>query len=187
MLHLTSTFVRRSPVLLTTILFGVVPAVAPLYGEEGLPSVSAVATNVAHRMVDDVRLTSEGQLTGLLVDTKGHGLAHESIELRRHDAVLMTTTAIDGRFIVENVVGGTYEILYLGDRRTLRVWTPQAAPPLARNRLLLAAEDTVVRGQQPLGEALLSDPILLGGVLTGIVAVPIIVHNAKDNASASGP
>jgi len=85
--------------------------------------------------------------------------------------------------MLENIAGGTYDIRYLGVRRTLRLWTPLAAPPLAQNILLLVTNDLVLRGQQPLGEALLSNPVLLGGVLVGVVAVPIIIHNSKDDAS----
>ena len=63
-------------------------------------------------------------------------------------------------------------------RRQLAL-APGTAPPAANDRLLLVTESNVTRGQQPINR--LVDPLLLGVIIAGAVAIPIAVRNSNND------
>ncbi|MFV2067874.1 MAG: hypothetical protein ACC645_12940, partial [Pirellulales bacterium] len=57
-----------------------------------------------------------------------------------------------------------------------RVWSVGPAPPAARDKAVLLPRRPIVRGQNSRGYRLTTDGVLLGAVLLGGAAVPVIVN-----------
>lgn len=159
-----------------------------------LPWSPAVAEDtypgVANQYVD-YALDANGALRGTVVDANGQALADYPVALANNNELVVSTTSdAEGHFALPAASGGTYLLATNDQALPCRVWSNRAAPPSASREALLVVGN-VDRGQQPmcsLGRALLSDPVILGLVVAGAIAIPIIVHNSgNDSSSASGP
>jgi hypothetical protein len=69
-----------------------------------------------------------------------------------------------------------------GSVHLCRCWAAGTAPPAAQGEVLLVPIGLVERGQRPIGE-ILANPILIGLIIAAAIALPIAVHNSKDDAS----
>lgn len=66
-----------------------------------------------------------------------------------------------------------------------RLWAPETAPPAAGKGALIVADATTVRGQSRMGQFLRS-PLVIAGIVTVAVAVPVTVAQyRKDHKSGS--
>ena len=133
----------------------------------------------------DVRTAADGALGGKLVDQSGKAMADQVVELHHAGkAIMQTKTNKQGDFAFPRVRGGVYQIIIDDAGVGCRVWPDDVAPPAAREQLLVVVGAPVVRGQQPIGAAF-SSPLFVGAVLAAAIAIPVAVHNAKDDPSGS--
>jgi hypothetical protein len=93
----------------------------------------------------------------------------------------VTVTDADGRFAVGNLRGGTYCLQVSEGTSVCRVWTSGAAPPSAARRILVVNDRLIQRGQRPIRELFISDPILVATLVTAAIAIPIAVHKSRDD------
>ena len=101
-------------------------------------------------MVQDVELTAAGRLTGQIVDQQGNGLAGVQIQLlKQGEPAGQSMTATNGSFAIDNLTGGTFQMIAGNAVSTYRAWTATTAPPAATSGVLLVLPASVVRGQQP--------------------------------------
>ncbi len=135
----------------------------------------------------DVALQPGGVLSGQLVDPQGQPLAGRTVWMRvAGETVATTTTGRDGSFQAAGLRGGLYHLLTPEAWMVCRCWAPNTAPPAANARLLLVANGGIERGQVPLTDVLMYDPLLLGLVIAAAIAIPIAVRNSRrDRASGS--
>jgi hypothetical protein len=133
----------------------------------------------------DVRLDEQGTLQGQLIDGALRPLAERRVTLSQAGQTMAVVPTDDrGLFRVPLVRGGVYQLSVGAAAATIRVWTPQAAPPAAVQHLVLMDAPPVVRGQQPLS-ALLMNPLVIGAVIAAAVAIPLAVHH-NHHESPSG-
>ncbi len=133
----------------------------------------------------DVRTAADGALDGKLVDQSGKAMADQVVVLHHAGkAIMQTKTNQQGDFAFPRVRGGVYQIIIDDAGVACRVWPQDVAPPAAREQLLVVVGAPVVRGQQPIGAAF-SSPLFVGAVLAAAIAIPVAVHNAKDDPSGS--
>jgi hypothetical protein len=86
-----------------------------------------------------------------------------------------------GRFCIAGLRGGIYQIA-AGDRViAYRVWTPAAAPPGAHRSVELVVDGSVARGQTPLPDFVRSDAFLITAVIVAAIAIPIAIHNFRND------
>jgi hypothetical protein len=133
--------------------------------------------------VRDVALDAQGRITGQFVDVQGQPRPHQSLVIQRQGGQprRMSTDA-QGRFVVENMSGGVYQIAADDTAVVCRCWTANSAPPVAAKQLLIVSGEGVERGQRPFCD-LLTGPLLIGLVIVAAIAIPIAVHNSQDDAS----
>jgi hypothetical protein len=119
----------------------------------------------------DVRLAAGGSLNGQVVDSASAPVGGAVVTLSaRGSVVAQTTTDKNGRFAAPLSKGGVYLVSAAGAERVVRTWTEQAAPPAAREGVLLVADETAVRGQAGGWVGRYGLPIgLVGGGLAGII------------------
>jgi hypothetical protein len=158
-----------------------------------IPTVAFAAGPPAKPAVVDVALRDGGILLGQVVDPQGKGIQGTTVALRHYDReVVKTSTGAEGYFAVKEVRGGVYQIASGDGIGVYRLWAPGTAPPSAQEGALLVANDTVVRGQQPnyippgaKFKTLLSNPLVIGGIVATAVAVPVAIHNSRSSSPAS--
>jgi hypothetical protein len=156
--------------------------VAWLLPQPGLAAPETAADSAPARVpIVDVSLTAEGTLTGRLVDPSGGAMPEQLIVLHTAErAVMHTKTDKQGDFTFRRVPGGVYQLRIDESAVSCRVWPRHAAPPVAKDALLVVVGAPVVRGQQPIGAAF-SSPVFVGAVLAAAIAIPVAIHNANDD------
>jgi hypothetical protein len=129
----------------------------------------------------DVRLDQQGTLRGRLVDLEGLPVAGQELELLRGGQSAAQAVSGDaGQFDFAGLPAGVYQIHFDSCAVTCRAWTAAAAPPAARDQLVVLAAPATVRGQQPI-QCLFRNPLFIGLVVAAAIAIPIAIHNAKDD------
>ena len=139
--------------------------------------------------VADGRLSDRSAVAGNVIDRHGRAVAEIPIVvLRGGQSVGSGTTRPDGTFAVAGLRGGVHQLLVGGHHYPIRLWTAKAAPPAAISRVVLVRVSDTVRGQLepgPIGRGYervkywLADPLVVAGIITAAVAIPIAVHNAN--------
>lgn len=142
-------------------------------------------------VVSDVILQAGGVLQGAVfskTSTSGPERAAAGVRVAlMRDGKVVAETASDhlGRFSVSHLRGGKYIIATTSKNGTewslYRAWTPDAAPPKAGVAARVVLGRGLVRGQGPLPSLSFPEAALMGGVVVGAVAAPIIYHNAQQS------
>jgi Carboxypeptidase regulatory-like domain len=136
----------------------------------------------------DVRLGQRGTLAGQVVDAQGRPLALTKVNVRSAGSATDMAGAVtdfEGRFSVQNLPGGVYEVSSGGGSGVFRLWTGAASPPSANQAVLIVAGGTVNRAQYYAGNnygwrpwcpritngEVVMGALLIAGVAGGIVAI----------------
>ena len=137
----------------------------------------------------DVALRDGGILVGQAVDTTGNPLSEVPVSVWQSDReVAKAATNQAGWFVVKGLQNGTYQIVAGPAGGVYQLWTPNTAPPSARQSALVVAGGPRVRGQQgPLGHWLCCNPWILAGIVAAAVAIPVGIHNARSDRAPSSP
>ncbi len=134
----------------------------------------------------DVKLDERNALHGEVRDAAGTIESNTEVQLRLDGVSLQRThTNRWGRFVFPGLKGGMYQILTPATSITCRVWTANAAPPKAQAAILVASNTGLSRGQQPISEAFVFNPFLMGALIAAAIAIPIAIHNADDRPPGS--
>ena len=154
-----------------------------------LPLVQAATTQDGESprpsILGDIRLDVQGALRGKMVNGQGHALTDQPLRLLRDGKLLgETRTDSQGDFVFEELQGGVYQVQVDQAMVTCRVWTRNAAPPVAREQLLLVDAPELARGQQPIGQ-IFTNPLFLGLLVAAAIAIPISIHNSQKDAEPS--
>jgi hypothetical protein len=134
---------------------------------------SVPSTGAGVPLVVDVALGDGGRLSGQVLDRAGLPGAGKSVFVLQQGRLVASTRAdADGRFTVDRLTGGVYEVQSDGGISLSRMWAAGTAPPAARPTLLVTSGDEIVRGQHTFGS-------YSGGWMKGpgpwIIAVAAIV------------
>ncbi len=134
----------------------------------------------------DVELRPGGVLLGQVIDAHGIPPQGTVVSVRRLGREMAATeTDQFGRFQVQGLRGGTYEIVAGQAHGVYRIWAPNTAPPLARPSALVVAMEGSVRGNQgPIGYWL-GNPWVVAGLVAAAITVPIVIHNQRINRTTS--
>lgn len=100
----------------------------------------------------DVALTSQGQLSGVLIDNSGRPVGNVEVGLLcGSNLASLTTTDGQGHFTFEDVRGGSYQLATVGSVHIVRAWASNTAPPVARPAAVIVVDGDVIRGQEACG------------------------------------
>ncbi len=131
----------------------------------------------------DVQLGAGGELQGEVVNAVGYALPEQLVVIRRQGAeVAQARTDAEGRFVVQNLQGGLYEISTEQTTAAYRLWAPRTAPPAASDGIRMISAPTVYRGQSvpPLMDYPTPVVVGVGLGIAAAIAIPIVVVNQDD-------
>jgi len=146
------------------------------------PRAKAPKVRAEAETVRDVALGEGGTLIGYVVNSQGAGVHGAKVVVQR-DAVVraQAVTNESGAFAVHGLSGGVHEITGANGAGTFRLWTPGAAPPQASNSALISASPLILRGRpRGIRDFLTSDAVVLTTIIAAAIAIPIAVHNTRN-------
>ena len=142
----------------------------------------------------DVALSATGTLAGAVVDTRGHARGKTAVEVRRgRRLVARALTDVNGRYAIDNLPGGLYQVRVDGTETLVRAWAAGTAPRTAAKQLPVIADALIVRGQDdppaagPDSGGLFSRSAISSGLVTalivgGVVGTILIIDKLDDDA-----
>ncbi len=154
---------------------------AALLAQGALAADPAVQTTP---LVSDVALRDGGVLLGQVVSPQGVGLSEARVVVYHQGEERGETKTDDaGYFAFQGLDrGGVYQLASAEGSGAFRVWSPGTAPPTAQPGALLVSGGQTVRGRLP---TFMTNPWFVGGAIATAVAVPVAIHNCKDDDPVS--
>jgi hypothetical protein len=156
----------------------------------------------------DVALRDGGVLVGQVVDSQGAGIEGVPVAIRSQDQQWVNAkTGKEGYFAFKDLRGGVYQVASADGQGVYRAWTPGTAPPAAQEGALVVAGEDVIRGQNcqpgcqpgcqpacdpcqpghPRLRRFITNPLVIGGAVATAIAVPIAIHESKDDSIPVSP
>jgi hypothetical protein len=159
---------------------------AAALGAAPMPAAGKPVTEVPAGRIADVALAEDGVLHGIVVDSQATVVPRVQVSMIQGDReVARTVSDAEGRFALHAMRGGVYQISAGTGISAYRVWTAPTAPPAATRIALVNARPQIVRGQMPFWNLFKTDAFLIAAVVATAVAIPVAVHNLKDDDDSS--
>ncbi|MHB8863510.1 MAG: carboxypeptidase-like regulatory domain-containing protein [Pirellulaceae bacterium] len=141
---------------------------------------SAPATRAKSARVVDVALGTGGELRGRVLDVQGRpAIASHIAVLQEGQPIATVASDRQGAFLLRGLHGGLFHVTSGNHLYICRGWAPGTAPPAASDQLLVVEGGVVERGQRPISDLFLSDPVMIGLIVAAAIAIPIAVSNSK--------
>lgn len=140
-----------------------------------LPEVTFASAPPATPAVVDIALADGGVLHGQVIDLQGGRVANVPISVKAQDReIARATTTPEGRFAVQGLRGGVYQVAAADGQGVYRLWAANTAPPSAQNAIVYT------QCAQPHGtlKMLLTNPIVVAGLVATAIAVPVALANS---------
>lgn len=154
-----------------------------------LPQAVMAAPAAPKVQINDVALANGGMLIGQVVDQQGLGKAGvQVVVLQQGRQPVHALTDRAGNFRIVGLSGGTAQVVTEGGQGVYRLWTANAAPPVAQSRAMLIANGQVVRGQgycDPCSGGGIGQWILPALAAGGIIAGVVVATSNSDTTPAS--
>jgi len=134
----------------------------------------------------DIAMEEGNQLRGVVTDRKGLPVVGQPVVLTaRRNLVASTHTDSEGGFSLNVDRGGVYHLSAAGGFQVLRVWRPSTAPPHAIGQITVVSSTPIVSGQNSPMSALFCNPYIFAATVGLLVAVPVILHNRRDDRTSA--
>lgn len=153
---------------------------------------ASTVSRLATVRVLDVELGRKGELTGSIVDGQGKAVARSKVLIRLgRKVVAQFATDSTGKFQVNGLRGGVYQIVHAEGVSVFRVWANGTAPKSARSNALIVVGKRLVRGQDGIGPLNFIQLGALAGTAAGITGVTLGIigiseaNEANDEADAA--
>jgi hypothetical protein len=139
---------RASRIMLWLGLAGLLVPQFPTVSAAEVPPVAAGARNASPVAILDVALTKDNVLRGQLVNGQGAPKAGAQVLVGDlGNVVAKGVTGEQGFFAIRLNNGGVYTISDGETTALVRVWTALAAPPVAKQGILMVSDRNVTRGE----------------------------------------
>ncbi len=136
----------------------------------------------------DIALRDGGVFVGQIVNAQGAAIADAQVTMvTAGKAIALTKTDKQGRFAVQGLRGGHYDVVAMNGKNTYRVWAPKTAPPTARSGALIVTEEEVMNAQGHGGMLgfVQSYPLLTAAAVTAAIAIPVGIAASDDDPPAT--
>ncbi len=141
-----------------------------------LPEVTFASAPPPTPAVVDIALADGGVLHGQVVDLQGGRAANVPVSVKAPDReVARTITTGEGRFAVQGLKGGVYQVAAGDGQGVYRLWAANTAPPSAQKGAIVYTQNPQPRGTLKM---LLSNPIVIAGLVATAIAVPVALANS---------
>jgi hypothetical protein len=149
---------------------------------------AALAAPAKTAMPGDIALREGGVFVGQIVNAHGVAIAEAPVTMvSGGKAIALTRTDKQGRFAVQGLRGGQYDVVAMNGTSTYRVWAPKTAPPTARSGALIVAGEEVMSAQGHGGMLgfVQSYPLLTAAAVTAAIAIPVGIAASDDDPPAT--
>jgi hypothetical protein len=110
--------------------------------------VSHTPNSRSNSGITDVVLSTDAGLSGRFIDGEGQAVDGALVTLSRQRTVVdRTSTDSSGAYHFPQVQQGVYQLTLGTQTQTIRVWSPQLAPPAALATITTVRTDQIIRGQ----------------------------------------
>ena len=171
-------------------MVGIVFPQTRILAEQKLSPAPAVKI-IQENSVLDVSLGKSDTFNGRTVDHTGAPVKGAKVILKQGKAeVGQSLTDSEGRFAVQNLKSGVYQVSCGATEGTYRLWSQQSAPPAAKTQGLLVLGENGARGQYGCccddgsGVWLCCAGALLAGIAVAALVIAITANNKSDNDPA---
>lgn len=127
-----------------------------------------------------------GVLHGQVVDLQGGSAVGVPVVVKaQNQDIVRTVTSKEGRFEVQNLRGGVYQVAAGEGQGVYRVWSAKAAPPSAQKTAIVYTQNCDKCAGAGAGgtlKSVLTNPIVIAGVVATAIAVPIALANDHDDS-----
>ena len=148
------------------------------------PAIAPAKVNAA-LAIEDVALGEGQSLHGMLLSEDGKSVGGAEVTISQlGKEVARTTTDETGRFGLQGLRGGLHLVRAGQGAGLYRFWAEGTAPPNAHPSVKMVDQVTV-RGQRPFKEFFTSNAVILTAIVVAAVAIPIAVHDARNDRSGS--
>lgn len=143
-----------------------------------LPQAALAAEPTPAPAVVDVALSDGGVLRGQIVDLQGASVTGIPVSVKIQDRdVAATTSTADGRFAVQGLRGGVYQVAAGEGHGIYRLWSAGTAPPSAQNGAIVYTQNG--NGTGTMRSLLTNRVVLIAGVVATAIAVPLALANSQ--------
>jgi hypothetical protein len=170
-------------------MVGVVFPQTRILAEQKLPAKPSVKI-LSENTTLDVSLGKAGTFSGRTVDHTGAPVEGAKVVLKQGKSVVgESVTDQNGRFAVQNLKSGVYQVSSGATEGTYRFWSEQTAPPSAKSQGLLVLGENGARGQYGCccddgsGMWLCAAGVVLAGVAIAALVIAITANNKSDSDS----
>jgi hypothetical protein len=144
-----------------------------------LPEITLAASEPTPPAVVDIAMADGGVLQGQVVDLQGASTTGIPVSVRaQNQEIIRTTTAKDGRFTVQGLRGGVYQVAAGEGQGVYRLWTANAAPPSAQRNAIVFTQNGGGGGLK----MFLTNPIVIAGIVATAIAVPVALANSNPSS-----
>ena len=171
-------------------MVGIVFPQTRVLAEQKLPTKPSVKILPENSMLD-ISLGKSGTFTGRTVDHTGAAVEGAKVVLKQGKTVVAeTVTDQDGRFAVQSLKSGVYQVGSGATEGTFRMWSEKAAPPSAKSQALLVLGENGARGQYGCccddgsGMWLCAAGLAVAGIAVAGLVIAITANNKSDNDPA---
>ena len=182
-------FIFIKSALVALAMVGIVFPQTRILAEQKLSAAPLVKV-VAENSVLDVSLGQSGSFNGRTVDHTGAPVKGAKVVLKQGKAeVGQSVTDSEGRFAVQNLKSGVYQVSCGATEGTYRLWAQQSAPPAAKSQGLLVLGENGARGQYGCccddgsGIWLCTAGVVLAGVAVAALVIAITANNKSSSST----
>jgi hypothetical protein len=145
-----------------------------------VPQVALAVETAPKPAVVDIALRDGGTLHGQVVDLQGASVQGVPVSIKAQDRNVATvTTAADGRFAVPGLRGGVYHVAAADGQGVYRLWSAGTAPPSAQQGAIVYTQNGEGRSTWKM---LLTNPIVIAGLVATAIAVPVALANSHSSS-----
>ena len=154
------------------------------------PGFAMNGTEAPSAPITDLALRDGGLLVGQVVDNQGVAKVNLKVSLQDLTSRELATATTDqqGKFSMQGVKGGVYQLVTPQRRGVYRMWMPGTAPPTAQQGALIVTGEDTIRGEDAPRSGLkfwLTNPLVIAGIVATAIAVPVAIHNSNHHSSPS--
>jgi len=141
-----------------------------------------IAANHLVPAMKDVALQADGVLKGQVIDAAGQPIGQVTVWVQMNGQWVGTAVTDNaGAFAVTNLRGGVALLLVEDHAAAIRAWSPGTAPPEAAEQALVVSRPNLIRGQRPISDLFLADPVIVGVIVAAAIAIPLSIHKSKQS------
>jgi len=166
---------RLTRCILVTLAYAGTVTVQPIQAAE--PPHDRPAASQSAR---DVALRADGTLHGEVRNSQGTTQPHVQVAVGKLDqhSVVVSTDA-QGRFSIDGLSGGIYQVRTASGGAAYRVWAPHTAPPSASQGVVIIEPTTIVVGQNARNWGAIASPWVMGLIAGAAIAIPLVLDEGS--------